>query len=226
MSLTGTIIISQPDDANAQTETIYPSKLNSDTSELLEAISKESKIKLYACRDNEHNKCLNLVEREITLDAQKTIYGQVLKFLNSIEQKVKDAKALTEAEKDFIAKADFEIYKLIKIQTAFSRQVDLNFVASEYVDLIAMDLLYQYLDKCIADVMAAFANNQLPEQYSTKFNNMISSARKRLQSVKQMSAKRAMVRGEMRLKAQTMQHQLTANLSAQVMALNKILEGQ
>jgi len=223
MSLTGTVVISQPDGADAQTETFYPSKLDSDTAAILEAISKESKIKLYACADNEHNKCLQLVEREITLDAAKTIYGQVLELLHSIEQKVKDSKALSVAEKDFIAKTDFEIYKLIKIQTAFSRNVPLKFISSEYADVIAMDLLHQYLDKCISDVSQAFANNQLPEQYSTKFNNMISSARHRLLSVRQTSSKKAMVRGEMRLRAQTMQHQLTANLSSQAMALNKIL---
>jgi len=222
MSLTGTVVISQPAGANAQTETFYPSKLDSDTQALLDAVFKQSKIKLYTCVDNEHNKCLQIVEREITLNAKQTIYGQVLELLHSIAQKVKDSKALTEAEKDFIAKTDFEIYKLIKIQTAFSRNAVLTFV-NEYADVIAMDLLYQYLDKCISDVSQAFANNQLPEQYSTKFNNMISAARHRLQNVRLLSSKKAMVRGEMRLRVQTMQHQLTANLSSQAMALNKIL---
>ena len=222
MTLTGTVVISQPDGANAQTETAYPSKLDSDTSSLLDAISKQSKIKLYTCKDNEHNKCLQVVEREIVLNAKSTIYGQVQELLHSIAQKVKDSKALTEDEKDFIAKTDFEIYKLIKIQTAFSRNAVSTFV-NEYVDIIAMDLLYQYLDKCITDVSQAFANNQLPEQYSTKFNNMMSAARHHLQSVRLLSSKKAMIRGEMRIRAQTMQHQLTANVSSQVMALNKIL---
>jgi hypothetical protein len=129
---------------------------------------------------------------------------------------------LSVAEKDFIAKTDFEIYKLIKIQTAFSRNAISTFV-NEYTDIIAMDLLYQYLDKCITDVSQAFANNQLPEQYSTKFNNMMNTARHHLQSVRLLSSKKAMIRGEMRIRAQTMQHQLTANVSSQVMALNKIL---
>ncbi len=222
MSLTGTVIISQPDGANAQTETAYPSKLDSDTSALLDAISKQSKIKLYTCKDNEHNKCLQIVEREIVLNAKSTIYGQVQELLHSIAQKVKDSKALSVAEKDFIAKTDFEIYKLIKIQTAFSRNAVSTFV-NEYADIIAMDLLYQYLDKCITDVSQAFANNQLPEHYSTKFNNMMNTARHHLQSVRLLSSKKAMIRGEMRIRAQTMQHQLTANVSSQVMALNKIL---
>ena len=234
MTLTGTVVITQnPPEAgsndakvragaNAQTETVYPSKLDSDTSALLDAVSKQSKIKLYTCKDNEHNKCLQIVEREIELNATSTIYGQVQELLHSIAQKVKDSKALTVAEKDFIAKTDFEIYKLIKIQTAFSRNAISTFV-NEYTDIIAMDLLYQYLDKCITDVSQAFANNQLPEQYSTKFNNMMNTARHHLQSVRLLSSKKAMIRGEMRIRAQTMQHQLTANVSSQVMALNKIL---
>lgn len=228
MSLTGTVIISQPDGANAPVEMVYLSKLDSDTSQLMDALSKENKVKLYACKNNEHSKCLQVEEREIILNTQKTIYGQVYKMLKGIEQKVKDDKALTVAEKDFIAKTDFEIYKLIKLQAAFTRKVPLSFIG-EYVDLIAMDLLYQYLDQCISDVAVAFANNQLPEQYSTKFTNMMMQAKTRMQSVRQMSAKKAMQRGEMRLRAQAMQNQLTANISSQLfdkMAWNKSLRGQ
>lgn len=228
MSLTGTVIISQPDGANAPVEMVYLSKLDSDTSQLMDALSKENKVKLYACKNNEHSKCLQVEEREIILNTQKTIYGQVYKMLKGIEQKVKDDKALTVAEKDFIAKTDFEIYKLIKLQAAFARKVPLSFIG-EYVDLIAMDLLYQYLDQCISDVAVAFANNQLPEQYSTKFTNMMMQAKTRMQSVRQMSAKKAMQRGEMRLRAQAMQNQLTANISSQLfdkMAWNKSLRGQ
>ena len=54
-------------------------------------------------------------------------------------------------------------------------------------------------------------------------------AKTRMQSVRQMSAKKAMQRGEMRLRAQAMQNQLTANISSQLfdkMAWNKSLRGQ
>ena len=122
MSLTGTVVVYQPDGANAPTELVYLSKLDSDTSSLMDGLSKENKVKLYACKNDEVVKCLQLEEREITLDTQKTIYGQVFKILKSIEQKVKEDKALTVAEKDFIARTDFEIYKLIKLQTAFYKE--------------------------------------------------------------------------------------------------------
>lgn len=227
MSLTGTVVISQPNGANAPTEVVYVSKIDGDSS-LMDSLSTAAKVKLYTCINNDDNKCLNIQEREVTLDTQKTIYGQVYKILKSIEKKVIDDKALTESEKDFIAKTDFEIYKLIKLQTAFTRKVPLSFVG-EYVDLIAMDLLYQYLDQCISDVAAAFANNQLPEHYSTKFNNMIMAAKKHLQGVRQISAKKSMQRGEMRLRTQAMQNQLTANISSQLfdkMAWNKSLRSE
>ena len=227
MSLTGTVIITQPKGSNAPTELIYLSKLDTDTSELLQAMSFENKVKLYACKNDELTKCLELEEREIVLDTQKTIYGQVHKILKSIEKKIIVDQALTTSEKDFIARTDFEVYKLIKLQTAFTRKVPLSFVG-EYVDIIAMDLLYQYLDQCITDVAGAFNNNQLPEKYSEKFNNMINQARIRMQNVRKMSAQKAMQRGEMRQRAQLMQNQLTANISSQLfskMSWNKSLRG-
>lgn len=228
MSLTGTVVVYQPDGANAPVEMVYLSKLDSDTSYLMDGLSKENKVKLYACKNDELNKCLQVEEREIVLNTQKTIYGQVYKILKSIEQKVKDDKALTAAEKDFIAKTDFEIYKLIKLQTAFTRKVPLSFIG-EYVDLIAMDLLYQYLDQCISDVMSAFANNQLPEKFNEKFVDMMHQARSRMQNVRQISAKKSMQRSEMRLRATAMQNQLTANISSQLfdkMSWNKSLRGE
>lgn len=228
MSLTGTVVVYQPDGANAPTELVYLSKLDSDTSTLMDGLSRENKVNLYACKNDEVGKCLQIEEREIVLDTQKTIYGQVLKILKSIEQKVKDDKALTAAEKDFIARTDFEIYKLIKLQTAFTRKVPLSFVG-EYADIIAMDLLYQYLDQCISDVSSAFSNNQLPEKYSTKFTNMMYQARQRMQSVRQISARKAMQRSEMRQRMQVMQNQLTANVSQQLftkMTWNKSLRSQ
>jgi conjugative transfer pilus assembly protein TraH len=228
MSLTGTVVISQPDGANAPTELVYLSKLDSDTSELMNALSNQGRIKIYACKNNEVERCLQIEEREIVLDAQKTIYGQVNKMLKSIEQKVIQDKALTSAEKSFIASTDFEIYKLIKLQTAFTRKVPLSFVG-EYTDIIAMDLLYQYLDQCLTDMRSAFSNNQLPEKFSEKFNNMMMQARLRMQSVREMSAKKSMQRSEMRMRAQLMQSQLTANISQQVftkMAWNKSLRSQ
>ena len=51
---------------------------------------------------------------DVPLDTQKTIYGQVHKMLKSIEQKVITDQALSDAEKNFIARTDFEIYKLNK----------------------------------------------------------------------------------------------------------------
>jgi len=227
MSLTGTVVISQPNGANAPTEVVYVSKIDSDSS-LMDSLSTASKVKLYTCLNNDDNKCLNIQEREISLDTQKTIYGQVYKVLKSIEQKVINDEALTEGEKDFIAKTDFEIYKLIKLQTAFTRKLPLSFIRG-YVDLIAMDLLYQYLEQCVSDVAAAFANNQLPEHYNAKFNNMIKTAKKHLQNVRQVSAKKSMQRGEMRLLTQAMQNQLTANISSQLfdkMVWNKSLRSE
>jgi conjugative transfer pilus assembly protein TraH len=227
MSLTGTIVISQPEGANAQTETFYMSKLDSDTSELLASLSsnKDTKVKLYTCAGNETRKCLKLVESDVVVTHAKSIYGQVSKILKSIEDKVSNDKELDVSEKDFIAKTDFEVYRLIKLQTAFTRKVPLSFI-SEYSDMIALDLMYQYLDKCLGDVMQAFNNNHLPEKYSDKYMGMMRSVRQQLGSIRNLASTKSTQRSELRLFATAMQNQLTANISSQLfskMSWNKAL---
>lgn len=213
MSLTGTIVIKQPEGANAPTELIYLSKLDATTTDLLDALSKSREVRLYACSDSD--KCLNVEEKQVTMSSTETIYGQVEKMLKSIEDKVRTDSALTDAEKNFISQTDLEIYKLIKLQTAFTRNVPLSFMG-EYVELISLDILYKYLDQCIGDVMQAFNNNQLPEKYSKKFINMMHQARGRLTEVQQLGAKRLAQRREMMFRVQAMQNQLTANISSQL----------
>jgi conjugative transfer pilus assembly protein TraH len=229
MSLTGTIVISQPEGypegANAQTETFYASKLDSNAPELLASLAsnKDSRVKLYTCVDLD--KCLQIKESEVVITASKSIYGQVSKMLTSIENKVLYDQELTVGEKDFIAKTDFEIYKLIKLQTAFTRKVPLSFVG-EYSDMIALDLIYKYLDQCVGDVMDAFNNNHLPEKYSDKYMGMMRSARQQLNGIRNLSSDRQAQRAGLRLYAQSMQDQLTANISSQLfskMSWNKSL---
>lgn len=211
MSLTGTVVIKQPEGADAPTELVYISKLDANTTDLLDALSKSRDVKLYTCADRD--KCLNVQETSISMSTGETIYGQVEKMLKSIEDKVRTDTALTDAEKNFIAQTDLEIYKLIKLQTAFTRNVPLSFMG-EYVELISLDILYRYLDQCIGDVMQAFNNNQLPEKYSKKFIDMMHMARNRLSEVQQLGAKRLAQRREMMFRVQSMQNQLTANISS------------
>jgi conjugative transfer pilus assembly protein TraH len=217
MSLTGTIIISQAKVGAPQTPVSYPSKLENDKSTLLDALSAGSKkeITVYACKDD-NEKCLALdTEAKIKFDISKTFYEQVRKMLKSIEKTVKEGTKLTDEQKNFIEKDDLRIYKLIKLQTAFTRNIPVSFI-NEYVDLIAMDLLYDYLDQCIGDVMEAFSGNLMAKELDKNFYDMMIKARDRLAKIQTNNSQRAAQRQALMFRITGMQAQLTANLSGEL----------
>ena len=89
-----------------------------------------------------------------------------------MEQKVEDDEPLTEPEKQFLESTALPVYKMLNVHSAFSRGVSLM-LPSEYAEVIAMDILYRYVDTNINDVMQAYSNNLLPEQLNDEFLKMI-----------------------------------------------------
>jgi conjugative transfer pilus assembly protein TraH len=228
MSLTGTIIVTTKSESDTPSELVYTSKLNSDTSKLLEGLARATDgVEIWACKSNETTKCLALETRTIRIDNSKTFYGEVRKILKSIEDKVRNEEELSEGEKVFIEKTDLEVYKLIKLQTAFSRNIPLSFI-NEYVEVVALEMLYQYLEQCVGDVMQAFNNSLLPEKYTNKFMDMMQYAKDSLHKIRVENASRSTQRREMLLRVNSMQNQLTSNLSSQIfskMSWGKNLRG-
>ena len=218
MSLTGTIVVTTPDDKEAPEEMVYMSKMESATSKILEGLSKATDgVEVYACAGDETTKCLNIdTKRKIRVDSDKTFYGEVRKMVKGLETKVREQQELSDAEKHFIEKIDLEIYRLVKLQTAFGKNTPMSFL-EEYVELIAVEMLHQYLDNCIGDVMQSFKNNVLPREYSSKFIDMMYKAKEKIHNIKMENASRASQRREMMLRVNSMQNVLTANQSSQLM---------
>ncbi len=209
MSLTGTVIIRS--DNNGSQKQIYPSKLYKD-----EIFSHHKTFKVYACAD-EHataNGCLSIVDKTITLSDNKSFIGRVREILKAMEQKVEDDLPLTVPERAFLESTALPIYKMLNVHSAFSRGLSLMF-PSEYAEVIAMDILYRYVDTGIHDVMEAFNNNQLPQELRAEFLDMIEKARSQIKTLRAHHLKKMVHTQDMIAKVQMMEKQVFALISSE-----------
>ena len=222
MSLTGTIVISKKQGEAPQTPQTFFSKLENHA-KLIDALSMKTsnaegvannELDLYTCNE-EHELCLNVVPGKVNILESDTFYYQVRQMLQNIEKKVRKKEALSDAEKNFIHKNDLPIYKLIKLQTAYTRNIPISFL-NEYVELISMELLFEYMEQCIGDVMQAFNDNLLAEDVSRKFIDMAIRAKQKVGELRINYSQRAAQRQEMMFRVESMQKTLTANLSGEL----------
>ncbi len=209
MSLTGTVIIRS--DNNGTQKQIYPSKLYKD-----EIFTNAKTFTVHACADEHRtaNGCLSLVDKTITLADNKSFVGRVREILKTMEQKVEDDTPLTEAEKAFLESTALPVYKMLNVHSAFARGVSLM-LPSEYAEVIAMDILYRYVDTGISDVMQAFNNNLLPQKLEADFFNMVQKARTQIKTLRSHHLKKMVHTQDMIAKVQMMEKQVSALISSE-----------
>ncbi len=209
MSLTGTIIIRSGN--NGAQKQIYPSKLYKD-----EIFSSRQTFTVHACAD-EHdtgNGCLVLTDKTITLANNKSFIGRVREILKGMEQKIEDDTPLTPQEKAFLESTALPVYKMLNVHSAFGRGVSLM-LPTEYAEVIAMDILYRYVDAGISDVLQAFNSNQLPQKLQSEFLEMVEKAKKQIKHLRAYHLKKMANTQDLIAKVQMMEKQASALISSE-----------
>jgi conjugative transfer pilus assembly protein TraH len=212
MSLTGTMIISTDGPNGAPKKQVYLSKVLSD--DLINHLAAGQKFKVYACKDDDLAKsgCLNIVEKEIEIGHDKSFVGQVRAILQSMEQKVMTDTPLNEKEKAFLESTTLPIYRMLNIHAAASKGTSLMMV-TDYAEIIAMDILYRYLDRSIDEVLQSHSNNLLPKDMEAEFYRMITIARERVRDIRQRQAEKMSTTNDMVARVQMMEKQISATVS-------------
>lgn len=212
MSLTGTMIITSDGPNGAPKKQIYVSKAISD--DIINHLASGHKFKVYACKEDDVTKsgCLTIVEKEIEIGREKTFVGQVRAILQSMEQKVITDTPLNEKEKAFLESTTLPIYKMLNVHAAASKGTSLMLI-TDYAEIIAMDILYRYLDRSIDEVLQSQANNLLPKDMETDFFRMISLVKERVRDIRQRQAERMSATNDMVARVQMMEKQISATVS-------------
>lgn len=216
MSLTGTVVITTQGSMDAPPKKqVFISRLVSD--DIINHLSTSKKFKVYACKDEHISPygCLAMTEKEIEIAANQTFVGQVREIIQNMEQKALNDEALDDREKAFLESTNLPIYKMLNVHTAFSRGMPLIFV-SDYAEVIAMDILFRYLDRGIGDVMQSYDNNLLPRALDEEFIRMITLARERIKELRAHQMEQLATTYDMVAKVQMMEKQVSALVSTQL----------
>ncbi|MFT3742558.1 MAG: conjugal transfer protein TraH [Gammaproteobacteria bacterium] len=76
------------------------------------------------------------------------------------------------------------IYKMLNVESAFAGNKDILDLTS-YADVIATDILFQYLDENLTVVHTSVASLQYPETIMAQFEQSINQARASVRGVQQ-----------------------------------------
>ncbi len=151
MSLTGTVVINVPGDDKTQPRYAYHHPLV-ERSGIISALMYGGEANIYHC--SEYGKCLDVTQSVVRVNEESGFVYQVQEILQAITIKTaRDDVALSEEEIAFLGATSLPIYKILNVEAAYSTSGSLLNLHS-YAEMIALDILYQYLTETI-DVMLA-----------------------------------------------------------------------
>ena len=140
--------------------------------------------------------------------------GKLKKILTSIQTKVRsDQGALTNEEIELINTAKIPLLKAINVQTAYSFAGEI-IKLEDYAELIARDLLEDYLIELLDTVQAGARTIAAPDQVLSDFINSIQDVRQRIMYLKNRDVKRINQALDLVQKVQLLEKMLAGEFSA------------
>jgi conjugative transfer pilus assembly protein TraH len=173
MSLSGSIIIQKNGGGKNSTTSFKNLESLATNSSLLKAILYGDKATFYKC--DETVQCLNPTKQTIQISQNSALKSQVEKILNSIDQKIISDQALSNQEIGLLQSTRIPIYKILAVQAAYQKDPNILNVEN-YSEIIATDILFQYLQENLSLVRASGSSLQYPSEIMTQFNAGINQA--------------------------------------------------
>lgn len=204
MSLTGTLIFN--DDGKAQN---VPSLIQSKS--LIKTLMQGGQSPIWKC--DETDKCLNVSEGQVTVDTEDALVGQVSDMLIELVNAVKNDTQLTDQEKGFVNSTTMPILKFITTLAQSSAGVSPTDVLP-YAELIAEDLLEQYLSELLKAEKSAFSGKSYPVELQTGLMERINEAQRVVAELAVNTQQKAQSNIDMITQMQTIEKMVSADLSA------------
>lgn len=215
MTLSGTIILNPgkgPDDPVIRQ--VLPSLANSKN--LLNALLRGGKTEIYSCKDTAEDKCLFVKKKTINIATNKALETHVRNLLFDMFDKIKTDQALTKEEKGLIESTSIPIYKIMTVQAAQTNGSSGGVDVTQYSDLIATDIIYQYIHESLEVMHRSTSQLQINPAELDKFERGVHQAKAQIAKSKQsMYVYQRMVEGLIN-RTQMIETQLNSNLSASV----------
>jgi len=159
MSFSGTVVLYK-DNGSFEHKT-YPALIENNN--LVTALLKGGKATIYHCDTAEVDGCLHpKADKQIVISEDKAFKSRVAKLLRSMAQKIIDDTALSNEEIALLQSTSLPVYKMLNVQAAYLKDGNLPDV-EQYSDVIAADILYQYLHESLSIIKASVAILPYPD---------------------------------------------------------------
>lgn len=167
MSLSGSLIIRQaPTSQGALPTPSYLAPLATDAS-VIKALLYGGTADVYVCDTTTTLGCLNPEVSAISIASSNGLASQVQTILDGIVNDVATQTPLSTADIGFLNATQVPILKFINVETAVSQGQAVD--VSKYTDLIAVDILNQYLEESLEVVASSAHQLNWPEDLTAQF---------------------------------------------------------
>lgn len=213
MSLSGSIIIKNT--GNGKNANIQFSSLPSLASNhsLFKAILYGGNASIYRC--DESQSCLNPHQVTVTISSASAFATKVANLLNDISNKILADDPLTKEEQGLIQSTRIPIYKILNVQVAYQKDPNILDIDS-YADVIATDILFQYLEENLNLVKEASRSLQFPTDVMASFYAGVNAALADVRAEEASSAAHVSQALSLIQQSQLIEQMLAGQLSSQL----------
>lgn len=214
MSLSGTLILQGggSDDSSHQFKVL--ASLAADN-QLLKALLHGGMAKVYVCDTTDSEGCLNPTIKTLNISPNSGLQSQVSQLLQDMTDKILTDTALSQSEIGLLQATRLPVYKMLNVQNAFMGDKQILDIVS-YADVIATDILFQYLDENLSVVHTSVSSLQYPESLMKPFEEGINQARANVRSTQQNAFSQISVAAQLINQTQTIEQMLSGELSSQL----------
>ncbi len=150
-ALTGTVIIKSPENESQGPQISYKSNIIVD-SDTIKALLEGGNLTILSC--DEKIKCLNPATKTIKLSEDKSFKKRISKAMQEMTSKLATGQKFEQKHIDLVNKTSIPIHKAMIVRQAYfgSASVAGGINPEYYSSLIAIDILYNYLDEILKQV--------------------------------------------------------------------------
>lgn len=175
MTLSGSIILKDMDGSSEPAHGIHRLPAHATDKSLLNALLRGGSAKIWHCDTTDADGCLNPTWVDLTIDPSNGLESRVRKIINDILTKIYNDSPLTNEEKGFLQATRLPVYKMLNVQSAFSKDNSIIDI-SDYVQVIALDILFQYLQESLEVVQTSAESLPYPIEIMDEFQKNIHTA--------------------------------------------------
>jgi conjugative transfer pilus assembly protein TraH len=163
MSLSGTVVMFRngSGDSAPLDHVQYPALV--ENNDLMKAILYGGPAKVYRCDTTDPDGCLHPAKDVvINISASNAFSAKVTSILNKIVDAIYDDTSLTDEEIGLLQSTSLPVYKMLNVQVASQKYKPIIDVTN-YADVIAIDILYQYLRESLQIIKNSVASLPYPD---------------------------------------------------------------